>query len=155
MIPLTMDKPNPEAISFDETKGKKTESIISNLLTPHGFNEVMNNSLTNNKLNISERKEITIINSISSDISQLRTTMLDSMLKTLKFNLNRKNSNNKFFEFGKIYEYNKDNLNKESRRLGILFYGDLYGDNWNKTENKEPIIPAIIAKIRYIVPISL
>ena len=29
MIPLTMDKPNPEAISFDETKGKKTESIIS------------------------------------------------------------------------------------------------------------------------------
>jgi phenylalanyl-tRNA synthetase beta chain len=116
----------------------KTESIISNLLTPHGFNEVMNNSLTNNKLNISERKEITIINSISSDISQLRTTMLDSMLKTLKFNLNRKNSNNKFFEFGKIYEYNKDNLNKESRRLGILFYGDLYKDNWNKTENKEP-----------------
>jgi len=60
------------------------------------------------------------------------------MLKTLKFNLNRKNSNNKFFEFGKIYEYNEDNLNKESRRLGILFYGDLYKDNWNKTENKEP-----------------
>ena len=29
MIPLTMDKPNPEAISFDETKGKKTESIMS------------------------------------------------------------------------------------------------------------------------------
>ena len=98
----------------------------------------MNNSLTNNKLNISKRREITIINSISSDISQLRTTMLDSMLKTLKFNLNRKNSNNKFFEFGKIYEYNEDNLNKESRRLGILFYGDLYKDNWNKTENKEP-----------------
>ena len=114
------------------------ESIISNLLIPHGFNEVMNNSLTNNKLNISKRREITIINSISSDISQLRTTMLDSMLKTLKFNLNRKNSNNKFFEFGKIYEYNDDNLNKESRRLGILFYGDLYKDNWNKTENKKP-----------------
>jgi phenylalanyl-tRNA synthetase beta chain len=116
----------------------KTESIISSLLTPHGFNEVMNNSLTNNKLNISERKEITIINSISSDISQLRTTMLDSMLKTLKFNLNRKNSNNKFFEFGKIYERNEDNLNKESRRLGILFYGHLFRDSWNKTENKEP-----------------
>ena len=29
MIPLTMDKPNPEAISFDETKGKKIESIMS------------------------------------------------------------------------------------------------------------------------------
>ena len=56
----------------------------------------------------------------------------------LIYNLNRKNSNNKFFEFGKIYEYNEDNLNKESRRLGILFYGDLYKDNWNKTENKEP-----------------
>ena len=77
----------------------KTENIISNLLTPLGFNEIMNNSLTNNKLNISERQEVKILNSISSDISQLRTTMLDSSLKTLKFNLNRKNTNNKFFEF--------------------------------------------------------
>ena len=29
MIPFTIDKPKPEAISLEETKGKKIESIIS------------------------------------------------------------------------------------------------------------------------------
>jgi phenylalanyl-tRNA synthetase beta chain len=114
----------------------KTENIISNLLTPLGFNEIMNNSLTNNKLNISERQEVKILNSISSDISQLRTTMLDSSLKTLKFNLNRKNTNNKFFEFGKIYQL-VDNKTKESRRLSILFCDDLYSNSWIKNNSAD------------------
>ena len=109
----------------------KIENIISNLLTPLGFNEIMNNSLTNNKLNISDRKEISILNSISSDISQLRTTMLDSSLKTLKFNLNRRNNNNKFFEFGKIYQLIEKKTN-ESRRLSILFSENLHNNSWIK-----------------------
>ena len=96
----------------------KVENTISSLLIPLGFNEIMNNSLTDNKLNISDRKEINVLNSISSDISQLRTTLIDSSLKTLRFNLNRKNSNNKFFEFGKIYEQ-LENKTMESRRLSI------------------------------------
>ena len=96
----------------------------------------MNNSLTNNKLNISERQEVKILNSISSDISQLRTTMLDSSLKTLKFNLNRKNNNNKFFEFGKIYQL-VDNKTIESRRLSILFCDNLYSNSWIKNNSAD------------------
>jgi len=61
----------------------KIENTISNLLIPLGFNEIMNNSLTDNKLNISDRKEINVLNSISSDISQLRTTLIDCRLKIL------------------------------------------------------------------------
>lgn len=106
------------------------ENLIAKLLTPFGFNEIMNNSLTSNKLNVIERNSVNIINSISLDISQLRTSLLESSLKTLEFNLNRKNKNNKFFEFGKIYEFiNSDTV--ESRRLSIMFASDLFHNSWN------------------------
>ena len=106
------------------------ENLIANLLTPFGFNEIMNNSLTSNKLNVIEKNNVNIINSISLDISQLRTSLLESSLKTLEFNLNRKNKNNKFFEFGKIYEFiNSETV--ESRRLSIMFASDLFHNSWN------------------------
>ena len=106
------------------------ENLIAKLLTPFGFNEIMNNSLTSNKLNVIERNSVNIINSISLDISQLRTSLLESSLKTLEFNLNRKNKNNKFFEFGKIYEFiNSETV--ESRRLSIMFASDLFHNSWN------------------------
>ena len=114
----------------------KVENTISSLLIPLGFNEIMNNSLTDNKLNISDRKEINVLNSISSDISQLRTTLIDSSLKTLRFNLNRKNSNNKFFEFGKIYEQ-LENKTMESRRLSITFSDDLLNQTWNNSSKND------------------
>jgi phenylalanyl-tRNA synthetase beta chain len=116
--------------TIDQNKHFKTESIISSYLNSLGFNEIMNNSLTNNELDIEERKSVKIINSISSDVSQLRTSLLESSLKTLKYNLNRKNSNTNFYEFGKIYENTLEN-NKESRRLGILFSGNIIEKTWN------------------------
>ncbi|MBT5492995.1 MAG: phenylalanine--tRNA ligase subunit beta, partial [Flavobacteriaceae bacterium] len=111
-------------------KNHKIENTIANLLIPFGFNEIMNNSLTSNKLNVLNRESVNIINSISSDISQLRTSLLESSLKTLKFNLNRKNKNNKFFEFGKIYEM-INNKTTESKRLSVVFANDLFNNTWN------------------------
>ena len=116
--------------SVDQNFHFKTENIISSYLNSLGFNEIMNNSLTNNNLDIYGKKSVKIINSISSDISQLRTSLLESCLKTLKYNLNRKNRNNNFYEFGKIYE-KIDNNNKESRILGIIFSGNIIHKNWN------------------------
>ena len=116
--------------TIDQNKHFKTESIISSHLNSLGFNEIMNNSLTNNELDVEKRKSVQIINSISSDVSQLRTSLLESSLKTLKYNLNRKNSNTNFYEFGKIYENIKEK-NKESRRLGILFSGNIIEKTWN------------------------
>jgi len=108
----------------------KTEKSIATLLNSLGFNEIMNNSLTNNNLNLFQRESIEIINSISKDISNLRTTLLESCLKTLKYNINRKKENCKFFEFGKIYEKRKKS-NLEKRRLGILYSGKINPNSWN------------------------
>ena len=63
-------------------------------------------------------------------MSKLRTTLLESCLKTLKYNLNRKNKNNRFFEFGKIYE-KLEKSNIEKRRLGIVYSGEINPNSWN------------------------
>ena len=111
----------------------KIENVISNYLISLGFKEIMNNSLTNNNLKLFNRKSIKVINSISNDVSELRTTLLESCMKTLKYNLNRNNINNKFFEFGKIYVKERE-LTNEKRRLGILFSGGFFKETWLTNE---------------------
>ena len=113
----------------NENLSFKIEKSIAQSLLPLGFNEIMNNSLTNNQLNLFNRKDVKILNSISKDVSKLRTTLLESSLKTLKYNINRKNNNLKYFEFGKIYESIKDSYN-ENRRLSITYSGKIISKSW-------------------------
>ena len=113
----------------NENLSFKIEKTIAQSLMPLGFNEIMNNSLTNNQLNLFNRKDVVILNSISNDISKLRTTLLESSLKTLKYNINRKNENLKYFEFGKIYESINDSYN-ENRRLSITYSGKILSKSW-------------------------
>ncbi|MDC0389951.1 phenylalanine--tRNA ligase subunit beta, partial [Flavobacteriaceae bacterium] len=113
----------------NENLSFKIEKSIAQSLIPLGFNEIMNNSLTNNQLNLFNRKDIKILNSLSKDVSKLRTTLLESSLKTLKYNINRKNNNLKYFEFGKIYESIKDSYN-ENRRLSITYSGKIISKSW-------------------------
>lgn len=113
----------------NENLSFKIEKTIAQSLMPLGFNEIMNNSLTNNQLNLFNRKDVVILNSISNDVSKLRTSLLESSLKTLKYNINRKNENLKYFEFGKIYESINDSYN-ENRRLSITYSGKILSKSW-------------------------
>ena len=51
-----------------------------------GFNEVMNNSLVKEN-NINNNMSINLINSISQDISVMRTELVSGILKTIEYNL--------------------------------------------------------------------
>ena len=113
----------------NENLSFKIEKTIAQSLMPLGFNEIMNNSLTNNQLNLFNRKDVVILNSISNDVSKLRTSLIESSLRTLKYNINRKNENLKYFEFGKIYESINDSYN-ENRRLSITYSGKILSKSW-------------------------
>ena len=113
----------------NENLSFKIEKTIAQSLTPLGFNEIMNNSLTNNQLNLFNRKDVVILNSISNYVSKLRTSLLESSLRTLKYNINRKNENLKYFEFGKIYESINDSYS-ENRRLSITYSGKILSKSW-------------------------
>ena len=117
----------------------RLKKIISNLLSNNGFNEIMNNSLTKSTYNnlidgINDDNNVNIINPLSSDLNIMRRTLLFSALESVAYNVNRKNSNLKFFEFGKSYHLN-DGYN-ENQHLFLTSIGEIKAENWNSSKDK-------------------
>ena len=113
-------------------KNQKNESYYNNLIASFlcnmGFNEVMNNSLVKENY-INNDMSINLINSISKDVSVMRTDLTGGILKTIEYNINRKSITNNFFEFGSTYHKKNGNY-KQNKKLTIVMCGDLVNSNW-------------------------
>ncbi len=117
----------------------KVQNVIANQLIAQGFNEIMANSLT--KANYIELTELLnsehnakILNPLSNDLAVMRQTMLFSGLEAISYNINRKQNNLKFFEFGKTY-HNYESGYNEDKHLTLLITGNRNQETWN-TNNK-------------------
>lgn len=84
---------------------------IAQLLIGLGFNEIVTNSITNSKIFAEEKlsNAVRLLNNLSEELDIMRPTMLETGLEILAYNINRKNNNLNFFEFGKTYQ--DDNTN--------------------------------------------
>ena len=128
-------KLNTIITSNESNNSEKISASISNLLSNNGFNEIMNNSLTKDKystlipeLDISHN--IKLLNPLSQDLNIMRQTLLFNGLENIAYNLNRKNKDLKFYEFGKTY-HKIDDKNIEKKHLQILVIGRISSENWN------------------------
>ena len=126
--------PNDETLKFSlstiNNDNNKFQNLISNYLSSISFNEIMNNSLVQNEPDSSSSEIVKLKNSISNDISIMRTNLLDGFLKAISYNINRKSVKNNFYEFGSVYVY-KLNSYTESKRLGIAINGDIVEKSWS------------------------
>ena len=98
-------KPNPE----------KIQAFVSDMLAAKGFNETMNNSLTKisyyeNNQDFPQEKSVLVLNALSKDLGQMRQTLLYGQLETISYNINRKTSDLRLFEFGNCYQKNNDSF---------------------------------------------
>ena len=76
---------------------------------------------------------VSLLNPLSPDMAEMRTTLAGTMIDVLSYNLNRKNTCNKLFEIGKTYEIqNTDSSIIERDVLGILVEGDWFPSSWQK-----------------------
>lgn len=131
-------KPNPD----------KVQNLVSDYLASNGFNEVMNNSLT--KLAYYEsnpefpaEQSVPVLNALSKDLGQMRQTLLYGLLETVEYNVNRKTSDLKIFEFGNCYKKNldsfdNDNITKrydQTKHLAILTTGKTK-ESWQAKQEK-------------------
>lgn len=120
---------------------------VSDLLAANGFNEIMNNSLT--KASYYEQSEtfkpentVMLFNPLSSDLNAMRQSLLFGGLETIAYNINRKNSSLRLFEFGKTYTYHqKEGGNplkqyKEEDKLVLFITGNKTQASWNSKEQK-------------------
>ena len=126
-------------ISNESYNSTDLTNVISNLLISNGFFEIINNSIDNSKnINLvkefDENQNVEIINSLTHDLNVMRQTMLFGGLKSISYNLNRKNSVLKMFEFGKIYKTNNSKFS-ESQRLSIFMCGNISSENWRVPNN--------------------
>lgn len=136
----------------------KIQYQITQLLAANGFSEMMNNSLTKPSYiettdAFSAENNIEIFNKLSEDLGVMRQTLLFSGLEVLAHNLNRRQKDLKFFEFGKIYSQQKERegLNKyqEEKKLAIFMTGNQRSETWQNPGKKTAFhdIAAIVIKV--------
>jgi phenylalanyl-tRNA synthetase beta chain len=115
----------------------KLQAKISNYLADIGFNEIMNNSLVSSKLYNEEQlnNAIYMLNPLSNDMDVMRMELLNSALESVAYNINRKNQNLKFFEFGNTY-FKKDGTYTEEGFLQLTSSGNRHPEHWSTTPEK-------------------
>lgn len=131
-------KPNPD----------KVQNLVSDYLASNGFNEVMNNSLTKlayyeSNPEFPSEQSVPVLNALSKDLGQMRQTLLYGLLETVEYNVNRKTSDLKIFEFGNCYKKNldsfdNDNITKrydQTKHLAILTTGKTR-ESWQAKQEK-------------------
>ena len=119
------------AIDTSVTKERLKEKL-ANYLVGQGFNEILTNSITNGKYYSEETLQTTVkmLNSLSADLDVMRPSLLETGLETIAFNINRKNNNLQFFEFGKTYHQKEIGKYKELEHLALYLTGNNHEDEW-------------------------
>ncbi|MFH2096526.1 MAG: phenylalanine--tRNA ligase subunit beta [Bacteroidota bacterium] len=125
---------------------EKITNKISNMLSYSGFNEIMSNSLTRftyyeHSKSYKQANTVKIFNPLSQDLNCLRQTLLYGGLEAVGYNLNRKNTDLKFYEFGNCYylpekEHDAHPLARydECEHLALFITGNKNAVNWNSPE---------------------
>ena len=136
-IPL---KINTNISHNNDVNNEQIRNVISDLLSSTGFNEAMNNSLTKQAFtdlipDLSKEQNITLLNPLSQDLNVMRQSLLFSGLENIAYNQNRKNTDIKFYEFGKTY-HKTEKGNIENQHLQILVSGRIQAENWNTNDDK-------------------
>lgn len=136
----TTEKLNASISTTSRFEDYKIQNVIGNQLASQGFYEILSNSLTTpNYVALSEQlKEehnITMLNPLSNDLSVMRQSLLFSGLESISFNINRRRSDLKFFEYGKTYHGYNDNR-EEYKHLSLFITGNQTSENWHTASKK-------------------
>ncbi|THF52752.1 phenylalanine--tRNA ligase subunit beta [Flavobacterium supellecticarium] len=127
-------KLNASISNSSRTEDYKIQNIIANQLVSQGFNEMMANSLTSPEYvklseKLKEEFNVLMLNPLSNDLSAMRQSLLFSGLEAISFNINRKRSDLKLFEFGKSYHKLPSGY-EENKHLTLFVTGNRLMESW-------------------------
>lgn len=124
---------------------------IAEYLAGSGFYEIFTNSITNSAYysDAVMEKSVKMINNLSEELNVLRPAMMETGLTSVVYNLNRKNTDLKFFEFGKTYMVNEAGNYVETNHLAVFITGNIRVDSWKVKAEKVDFyfIKAVVEKI--------
>ncbi|PUZ27612.1 phenylalanyl-tRNA synthetase beta subunit [Chitinophaga costaii] len=110
---------------------ERIKEKIAEYLAASGFHEIFTNSITNSKYYPEELQNslVRMLNSLSADLDVMRPSMLETGLESVAHNLNRKNEDLLFFEFGKTYGL-ANNGYTEHDHLSLYLSGHKTQEHW-------------------------
>ncbi|WKK65077.1 phenylalanine--tRNA ligase subunit beta [Lutimonas zeaxanthinifaciens] len=129
--------------SSEKWTKEKIEQRAAGFLVSNGISEAMNNSLTKPDYssiseNLNEDRNVNILNALSGDLAVMRQSMLFGLLESLSYNINRKNSDLKLFEFGNTY-HKFDSGYVENKHLSIALTGRRSKEHWAQNDGSADV----------------
>jgi len=127
---------------------EKLQNIMADYLSSNGFNEILTNSLSSSVyyeggLWFDPEKNVKILNPLSRELDIMRQTLVFSGLESVAYNLNRKQTNLRLYEFGFVYALTgnaeKGNVERSYRqqKMGALFLtGNAAPESWYAPDRK-------------------
>ncbi len=132
------NKVNATVANSPRTEDYKVQNVVAAQLNSQGFHEMMANSLTTaNYIGLStilkEEHNVTMLNPLSNDLATMRQSLLFSGLEAISYNINRKSTDLKLFEFGKTY-HNYPSGYEEKKHLTLFLSGNRNQETWTTTQ---------------------
>jgi phenylalanyl-tRNA synthetase beta chain len=132
------NKVNATVSNSPRTEDYKIQNVVATQLNSQGFHEMMANSLTTaNYIQLSEilkeEHNVTMLNPLSSDLATMRQSLLFSGLEAISYNINRKSTDLKLFEFGKTY-HNYPSGYEEKKHLTLFLTGNRNQETWTSAQ---------------------
>jgi phenylalanyl-tRNA synthetase beta chain len=124
--------------------GRLKQEKIADYLVGAGFSEIFTNSITNAAY-FEEEELVTgvkLLNNLSAVHNMMRPSMLETGLESVAYNVNRKNNDLKFFEFGKTYHTRGVGKYSETEHLCLFVTGNRSAASWKEK--------AVVADIYYL-----
>ncbi|MGB8194927.1 MAG: phenylalanine--tRNA ligase subunit beta [Chitinophagaceae bacterium] len=128
--------PAVETSGYKHTYIEKAAGYLAGL----GFNEIFTNSITNSIYYTVEELQsaVKMLNSLSADLNIMRFSMLETGLESVAHNLNRKNNDLRFFEFGHTYSTAGSGRYDEVAHFSLYVTGQVIEGSWkNKAGNAD------------------
>ena len=121
--------------------GDALREKTANYLVGLGFSEIMTNSITNDVYfdEIELAESVRMLNSLSAELNIMRPSMLETGLESIAYNLNRKNNDLKFFDFGKTYSTSGSGKYYETEHLCLYVTGNIQQDGWRHKTSKADV----------------
>ena len=137
--------PVPEKLNTSITYREKNDSralinLVSDRLSDNGFAEIMSNSLTKSSYladfqskKINPEYAVRMLNPLSSELDGLRQSLLFNGMEAIIYNINRKQSDLKLYEFGKTY-FKFESGYEENQVLSLFVTGKDQTENWDNED---------------------
>lgn len=125
--------PKIKQIGSEDSTYKIRKKITSCLLNL-GFNELIHYSLVTQTTFLTNQVEL--INPLLSDCSNLRSSLLPSLIKTTQENLKQKNTIIEGFEYGHVFYKDSKQKFQEKEYISAIFGGLNIKSDWTDAERK-------------------